>query len=173
MINGFKRDKQSITADWDAYHFSPIAGVVYKEVKNVIKDNGSLTELFRPEWFENTAIGQVFKVNLQPGAISAWHVHEVTIDRLSILLGTVKVVLYDTREDSPTKGLINEFKLSESRPGTVFIPPGVWHGVQNIHHRESMILNMVDVAYRYENPDHLRIPFNDPQVPYTFEKKGI
>jgi len=173
MIKDFKRDPQSITADWEPYNFSPINGVVHKEVRNVIKDNGYLTEMFRPEWFENTAIGQVFRVSLQPGAISAWHVHEETTDRLSIILGVVKVVLYDARPDSPTAGMINEFKLSENRPGTIFIPPGVWHGVQNIHYQGSAIINMVDKAYKYENPDHLRIPFNDPQIPYTFEKKSI
>ncbi|SMC80279.1 dTDP-4-dehydrorhamnose 3,5-epimerase family protein [Pedobacter nyackensis] len=173
MIKNFTKDKQNITADWEPINASMIEGVEFKEIRNVIKDNGYLTEMFRSEWFDNTEIGQVFRVHLQPGAISAWHAHAITVDRLSIIYGAVKVVLFDARPDSPTAGKINEFKLSEHRPGTVLIPPGVWHGVQNINHNASMILNMVDKAYVYENPDHLRIDFDDPQIPYTFEKRSI
>ena len=168
MIKNFQKDKQSIAADWSHVNQSTIDGVEFKEVLNVIKDNGHLTEMYRPDWFTPNPIRQVFRVYLQPKAISAWHVHEITTDHLSIVTGSIKVVLFDGRENSPTAGLLNEFKISELRPGTILIPPGVWHGIQNIHENASIILNMVDQEYRYENPDHLRIPFNDPQIPYTF-----
>ena len=173
MIQNFKKDKQSITADWEQVTQNLISGVEYKEVRNVIKDNGYLTEMYRSEWFSHTDINQVFRVYLQPGAISAWHAHEITTDHLSIISGTVKVVLFDGRKESSTAGMINEFKISAHRPGTLLIPPGIWHGVQNIHEDASLILNMVDKAYIYENPDHIRIESNDPQIPYTFDEKTI
>lgn len=173
MIKNFTQDQQSITSDWDIFNQSLIYGVEYKETKTVIKDSGTLTELFRPEWFSDANVAQVFRVTLYPNAISGWHAHLKTIDRLSILTGSVKIVLYDDRPESPTYQQINVFKIAEVRPGTVLIPPGVWHAVQNLHPNSSSIVNMVDTPYQYEQPDHVRIPINDPQIPYFFELKGI
>ena len=173
MITNATKDKQSILADWNRHNYPLIEGVEYKEVSNVIKHSGWLTELFRPEWFTNKEIDQVFKIALQPGVVSAWHKHPLTTDRLSIVTGIIGLVLFDDRVGSPTNGMINEFRLSELRPGTVQIPPGVWHGIQNLHHEISMLLNLTDKAYQYEDPDHWRIPFNDPQIPYLFDKNKI
>ncbi len=44
----------------------------------------------------------------------------------------MKVVLYDPREDSPTKGEVNEFFLGEHNPMLVQIPPLVYHGFKCI-----------------------------------------
>jgi dTDP-4-dehydrorhamnose 3,5-epimerase len=170
MIKNAKKESQSVTSDWNKFNSILIAGVIHKEVKNVIKDNGYLTELFRPEWFDgDAAVKQIFKVMLHPGGLSAWHQHRNTLDRIAVFSGTLKLVLFDGRKDSPTAGTINEFLLSDLRPGTVIIPAGVWHGVQNISSEPSFLINMVDLAYKYEDPDHWKVPANDPQIPYTFK----
>lgn len=170
MIKNAIKDEQSITSNWQKVNTPFIEGVEKKEVSNIIKNNGMLTELFRSEWFQsNNEVTQIFKVILQPGALSAWHVHKNTLDRISILYGVINLVLFDGRENSKTAGMINQFILSEHRPATVIIPAGVWHGIHNIDSRNSAILNMVDIAYVYEDPDHWRIAPDDPQIPYTFK----
>ena len=169
MLKNSKKNEQSVSSDWNVFNEKLIEGVFCKEVKNVIKNNGILTEIFRPEWFEDeNTIDQVFTILLQPGAISAWHLHTETKDRIAALSGTFKLVLFDDRENSPTRGLVNEFRLSEFRPATVVIPKGVWHGVQNLFHVPGIIINMVDKGYVYEDPDHWSLPFDDLQIPYTF-----
>ncbi len=163
------KDQQSITSDWDMLNQKLIEGVELKEVKSVMKDNGILTEVFRKEWFsEFQDVDQIFQIRMNPGAISGWHAHESTWDRIFVNLGTIKVVLYDSRQSSPTYGMINEFRLSEFRSGIVTIPPKVFHAVFNVAGKESALLNIVDVAYKYTDPDHWRIPIDDPSIPYKF-----
>jgi dTDP-4-dehydrorhamnose 3,5-epimerase len=41
--------------------------------------------------------------------------------------------------------------------------------VQNVHHAESRVLNLVDRAYSYEAPDHWSLPIDTEQIPYRFE----
>ena len=77
------------------------------------------------------------------------------------------MVLFDAREDSSTRGLVNEFRFGERRPGLVVIPPRVWHGVQNLSPGPSTILNLVDQAYEYEDPDHWRVPADSPEIPFS------
>jgi dTDP-4-dehydrorhamnose 3,5-epimerase len=169
LLPGSVKDKQSITADWQLTARSLIAGVRFHEIRNVIKGNGILTEIFRTDWnLGDQPVDQVFQVSLLPGGISAWHTHEVTTDRLFVSAGTARIVLYDAREGSSTHGCINEFRAAAERPMIVLIPPKVWHGVQCISAQPCLILNLVDRAYRYEDPDHWRVPQDSPEIPYRF-----
>jgi dTDP-4-dehydrorhamnose 3,5-epimerase len=167
-LPGAKKDAQSITRDWQPLQ-RLIDAVLVREVKQVLKNNGNLTEVFRADWnLGDTGIGQVFQNIFHPGGISAWHVHARTTDRIFVNLGHLKVVLYDAREGSPTYGLINEFRFGTSRPGLLVVPPGVWHGVHNLGDTDAGLLNLVDHAYDYESPDHWRLPPDSPLIPYSF-----
>jgi dTDP-4-dehydrorhamnose 3,5-epimerase len=171
LLPGATRDRQTITAEWNPANLTLIDGVRLREVRNVPKANGHLTEIYRRDWaLDDAPVDQIFQVVLVPGGISAWHAHGETIDRLFVIEGTARVVLYDAREGSPTRGLVNEFKLSALRPALVVIPPRVWHGVQNIGHEYARMLNVVDRAYDYSEPDHWRVPEDCPGIPYAFAR---
>ena len=169
LLTGAKKDRQSITSDWTLLK-SAIDGVRLKEVRNVPKQGGSLTEVFRRDWLlDDGVVDQVFQVILRTGEISTWHMHQYTLDRLFVSQGLVKIALYDGRRSSPTCGKIAEYRLGTIRSGLVVVPPGVWHAVQNIADEPSAILNLVDKAYAYEDPDHWRLPYDTTEIPYRFE----
>lgn len=169
LLRGATKDAQSITADWQPVQQKLIDGVVWNESRNVPTGYGYLTEIFRSEWQASSAIiTQIFQAVLRPGQINAWHSHAKTTDRFFVSYGLIHVVLYDGREDSPTYGLLNEFRLGTLRPAIITIPPKVWHGIQNIHTEISIILNLVDQAYSYENPDHWRVPADTAEIPFSF-----
>ncbi len=169
-LDGFK-DRQTVTVDWNSLD-EVIEGVRFKEVKNVVKGTGDvLCEIFRRDWLlDEGVVDQVFQSVLNPGAISAWHVHQLTTDRLFVSQGLLRVVLFDARNESSTYGRINEFRFGAVRPALLLIPPGVWHGVQNISNTPALLLDLVNEAYRYEDPDHWRLPVDTDQIPYRFER---
>jgi dTDP-4-dehydrorhamnose 3,5-epimerase len=168
---GGRKDTASITSDWNALQ-DPIAGLRIREVKNVLKSNGDvLCEIFRRDWLLDAGVvDQVFQSVMNPGSISAWHVHQHTTDRLFVSQGVLRIVLYDAREDSPTHARINEYRFGALRPALLIIPCGVWHGVQNISNTPALLLNLVDSAYCYEDPDHWRLPADTEKIPYRFER---
>jgi dTDP-4-dehydrorhamnose 3,5-epimerase len=90
------------------------------------------------------------------------------VDRLFVNDGVLKIVLYDGRDDSPTYERINVFHVGDARPTFLLIPPGVWHGVQNIGPKDALMLNFPSNAYNYEDPDHYRLPFDSPHIPYSW-----
>ena len=113
-------------------------------------------------------MAQVFQVVLEPAAISAWHVHQRATDRLFANHGQLKIVLFDARAGSATERRINVFRCGTGRPMLIVVPPGVWHGVQNVGASPASLLNLPDRAYAYEAPDHWRLPADTAQVPYSF-----
>lgn len=169
LLPNAKKDQQTITARWTPASMQLIDGVSVREVLNVPKSGGYLTEIFRAAWMDGPAhVDQVFQVALDPGAVSAWHAHAETTDRLFISTGKIRVVLYDAREGSATFGIINELVFGTLRPALIVVPPRVWHGIQNLSPQPSVALNLVDRAYDYEDPDHWRVPADSEEVPYRF-----
>ncbi len=173
-INGYLRgsvqDQQSVTKDWESLQ-PLIEGVELLEMKSVLKDNAYLTEIYREDWNLKSGVRHVFQEVLNPYAITAWHLHEHTTDRLFVGMGALKIVLYDAREGSKTQGLLNVFRLGSFRPGLVVIPPGIWHGIMNIAVGPTLVINLTDQEYEYEGPDHWRLPLDTDQIPYRFSEK--
>jgi dTDP-4-dehydrorhamnose 3,5-epimerase len=167
LLEGATRDGQSVTADWQPVGRQRIDGVEVVRITPVTKRAGVLTEVFRPEW-SGGIVGHVFQVLLMPGAISAWHAHLHTVDRLFVSSGSLTLALYDARRDSPTTGLVNEMHLSIARPELVIVPAGVWHGLIVTGCEPTILLNLPDAPYHYEAPDHYRLPPDTPQIPYRF-----
>jgi dTDP-4-dehydrorhamnose 3,5-epimerase len=169
-IVGAKADAQSVTADWQRVQ-DLIAGVKLHEVKNVPRSPGGyLTEVYRRDWqLDDLDVDQVFQSVLEPGQTTAWHAHRLTTDRIFVNWGMLTVVLYDARGQSRTFGRVNEFLFGSRRPAIVVIPPGVWHGIQNRGSEPAALLNLVDRAYSYDEPDHWRLPVDTPEIPYRFE----
>jgi dTDP-4-dehydrorhamnose 3,5-epimerase len=172
MIERATKDAQSVTADWDVLQ-DLIAGVSIREVRHVAKDNGYVTEAFRVDWdLDDSTVEQVFQVTLFAGAISAWHTHLRTTDRLFVSRGVMKIVLYDDRSESTTQGMLNVFRFGDFRPALLVVPQGVWHGIQNLTGTDSSVLNVVDRAYAYGEPDHWRLPQDSLEIPYRFGPPG-
>jgi dTDP-4-dehydrorhamnose 3,5-epimerase len=107
-----------------------------------------------------------------PRRIRAWGLHQRSTDRLFVVSGLVKIVVFDGRRDSPTKGSVNEFSVSEKTPGLLIIPPNLYHGWKNLGTTEAIIINMPTEMYDYESPDALDLPWDSETaariVPYRF-----
>jgi len=162
------QDEQLVTADWRSTA-DLIDGVVVHEVRNVPTRNGITTEVFRQDW--GIVAGEVthaIHVHFRAGAISAWHSHREKTDHLFVVAGLLRAVLYDDREGSPTRGMLNELHLSHSRPQLVVIPPRVFHGLQALGSEPAAFVNYFDRLYEYADPDDHRLPPDAPEIPYRF-----
>jgi dTDP-4-dehydrorhamnose 3,5-epimerase len=173
MLPGAQKDKQLVNEEWQKIE-QGLEGVVAREVLHVPRDHGIITETYRPEWDPTgLPIVHVYQSRLFPGAIGAWSCHEKAVDRLFVNAGHLKVVLFDGREDSPTFGRISELFVGDARPTFLVIPPGVWHGLQNLGSTDALILNYPTNAYKYTDPDHWRLPYDTEQIPYTWRAAGL
>jgi dTDP-4-dehydrorhamnose 3,5-epimerase len=168
LLPGAGRDRPSTTPDWRPSFETPIDGVQYIPVRAVATGYGQLIEMVRSEWLDGRAIEQVFTSLMRPGTISAWHAHSLTTDRLFVAAGLARIVLYDGRPTSPSYGAVNEFRLGPLSSGLVIIPPRVWHGVQAMAGEAALLVNAVDRAYDYADPDHWRVALDSPDIPYRF-----
>ncbi len=148
-----------------------IQGVKIKKLKVIPDERGRLMEMLRADDELFVKFGQVYLTAAYPGVVKGWHYHKKQYDNFVCVRGMMKVVLYDSREDSPTKGEVNEFFLGEQNPILVQIPPYVFHGFKCVSAYEAIIINTPSEPYHYDDPDEFRVPAHDPSIPYDWGRK--
>ncbi len=146
-----------------------IDGVWTKSLKVVPDERGRLMEILRADDDGFKRFGQVYMTTNYPGVVKAWHFHEVQDDNVTCVRGMIKLVLYDDREGSPTKGVVNEFFVGEHNPLLVQVPAGVYHGWKGISTEESIVINIPSETYNYAEPDEHRKPWDTPDIPYDWD----
>ena len=57
----------------------------------------------------------VYSDLVRPGQVKGWARHDVKVDRYTLIVGDLLVLMYDARAESPTHGLTQSVVLSPSR----------------------------------------------------------
>ena len=148
-----------------------IVGVKTKLLKVIPDERGRLMEILRSDEEIFMRFGQVYMTTAFPGVVKGWHYHKVQYDNMIVVKGMMKIVLYDSRKDSPTHKEVNEFFLGDYNPQLLQIPPLVFHGFKCVSESEALVINIPTEAYNYSLPDEYRVPPDDNDIPYDWNRK--
>ena len=158
-------------AKYQAASRARIDGVKVRDLRVIPDERGWLMEILRADDAEFfTKFGQVYISATYPGVVKAWHYHTEQVDNFACIAGMVKLVLVDTREDSPTRGTVNEYFLGTQRPMLVQVPNLVYHGWKCISTEPSLVVNVPNEPYDYAAPDEYRIEPHGT-LPYDWTRK--
>ena len=140
-----------------------IHGVQVKAFTVRPDDRGFLMEMLREDEPIFERFGQVYVTGCRCGVVKGWHYHKEQTDHFVCVSGTALVVLYDPREDSHTRGAVQEVVLHSPPspdPGPLLlkVPRLVIHGFTAHGCEEARIVNVPTPAYRRANPDEYRWP---------------
>jgi len=148
-----------------------INGVQVKQLRWIPDERGKLMEMLRCDDPMFEKFGQVYVTTCYPGEVKAWHYHQNQADNMVVVKGMAKVALYDQRENSPTKGLVNEFFMGEDNPMLIHIPALVLHGFKAYSSEPAYVVNTVTQHYNHKEPDEFRIDPFDNDIPYDWALK--
>jgi dTDP-4-dehydrorhamnose 3,5-epimerase len=148
-----------------------IDGVKLKKLKVIPDERGRLMEILRSDGEFFTKFGQLYITTAYPGVVKAWHYHKKQTDNFCVVKGMMKIVVYDEREGSPTKGEVNEFFIGEHSPSLLQIPKGLWHGFKCISETEAICINCPTEVYNHKEPDEFRADPHKSHIPYDWNRK--
>jgi len=144
-----------------------IEGVKILTIRNFVGENGDFSELLRlnesgeAEILPGFKPRQINRSKQYNKAIKAWHLHYkqdeiwyVPPDE-HLLLG-----LWDVREGSTTKGILQKIPLGGGNSVAVFIPQGVAHGAANFSGKKANVYYFVSNQFNPEDPDEHRLPWD-------------
>ena len=148
-----------------------IEGVKVKNLRVIPDERGWLMEILRCDDPMFTSFGQVYVTTAYPGVVKGWHYHKKQLDSFVVVKGMLKLVLYDGRPGSKTKGEVNEFFIGEHNQLLVQTPNNVYHGFKGISDTETIVINAPTEAYNAKKPDEFRLPAHTKEIPYEWGRK--
>ena len=85
-------------------------------------NRGTVCEIVSDDWDDKPLV-HVYEITIRPGVIKGWVKHDLQDDRLFMAAGSLRVVLYDDREDSPTRGLVTSSASTTTPERSCRSPP--------------------------------------------------
>jgi dTDP-4-dehydrorhamnose 3,5-epimerase len=110
--------------------------------------------------------GEIYFSTVYPGVVKGWHLHREMTLNYAVPSGMVKLVCYDDRERSRTKGNVVELHIGELNYALVTIPPMVWNGFKGEGTGAALVANCSTIAHRPDEIERLD-PF-DNDIPYDW-----
>jgi dTDP-4-dehydrorhamnose 3,5-epimerase len=146
---------------------APIDGVVVTALRQITDDRGSVLHMLRSDASDFERFGECYFSEVLPGAVKAWKRHRLQTQNLVVPVGRVRLVIYDVREISPSRGKL--FVAELGRPDAYFrvrIPPGLWYGFACISESPALLANCADRPH--EAAESETLPLSDPAIPYSW-----
>lgn len=84
----------------------------------------------------------------------------------------LKIVLCDTREKSPTKGVIQECFIGDENYALVHIPPGIANASKAISGEFAIFCNVASMPHD-PNIKYTRIDPDSGEIPYDWNKRNF
>jgi dTDP-4-dehydrorhamnose 3,5-epimerase len=118
-------------------------------------------------WFEK--FGEIYFSVVYPGVIKGWHLHRRMTLNYAVVSGMIKLVLYDDREGSPTRGELVEIFTGEDNYALITIPPGLWNGLKGMGAKPAIVANCATEPHDPE--EIIRLDPFSKEIPYNWEVK--
>jgi len=143
-----------------------IQGVRIIPLRVIADERGKIMHMLKrtdPHFME---FGEIYFSCAWPGTVKAWHTHTSMTLHNAVLSGRVKLVMYDLREDSPTRGMIQEVFLGEDNYCLVQIPPGIANGYKA--YGDKMVILANCATEPHDPREILRMDPFTPEIPYEW-----
>lgn len=146
-----------------------IEGVKIIPLKKIMDERGIVMHMLKVTDSHFEQFGEIYFSCIFPNAIKGWHIHTKMTLNYAVIVGNIKLVLYDKREDSPTYGQLQEIFMGEDNYILVQIPPGIVNGFKAVGMKKAIVANC---ATHPHDPDEIiRIDPFDNEINYNWDIK--
>jgi len=147
-----------------------IEGVVIKKLKKIPDERGTILKMQQSSDEEFKGFGEIYFSTVYPGVVKGWHLHEETYLNYVVIKGMIKLVLFDDRENSPTKGEIQEIYIGDQNYCLAQIPPMVWNSFKGIGNTEAIVADLTNLTHKEDRMRRLD-PHENEIIKYDWERK--
>lgn len=146
-----------------------IKGVIIKPLRKIADERGCIMHMLRNDDQEFKQFGEIYFSTIYPGVIKGWHVHKEMALNYAVIKGNIKLVLFDGREGSATKGEVQEIFMGDNNFCLVQIPLGVVNGFKGVGTEEAIVANCSTLPHSKD--EIIRIDPFTKEIPYSWDIK--
>lgn len=142
-----------------------IEGVQVAPRRVIPDDRGKVLHMLKRTDPEFEEFGEIYFSVVYPGVVKGWHLHRRMVIHYAVPSGMIKLVLYDDRAGSATRGQLQEVYLGEDNHCLVKVPVGVWNGFKGVGVAPAIVANCATIPHdpaeiERMDPHHSSIPYD-------------
>jgi dTDP-4-dehydrorhamnose 3,5-epimerase len=139
-------------------------------LRRIPDERGTILHMLKCTDAHFQQFGEIYFSTVYPGVIKAWHKHREMTLNYACVEGRIKLVLYDDRPDSPSRGELMELFIGQDDYSLVIIPPGIWNGFKGMSFPHAVVANC---ATHLHDPSEMeRLEFSSAAIPYDWAVKN-
>ena len=138
-------------------------------LKKIADERGTVLHMLKRTDPVFDRFGEIYFSSVYPGVIKGWHMHKVMTLNYTVIVGMIKLVLYDGRKSSSTFGRIDELFIGEDNYVLVTIPPRIWNGFKGIGTEQAIVANCT--THPYDPEEIVRKDPYDSAIVYDWSLK--
>ncbi len=146
-----------------------IDGIQIHPLRRIPDERGTILHMLKASDEHFQSFGEIYFSTVYPGVIKGWHIHTRMTLNYAVPSGRIKMVLYDDRAESPTKGEVQEIFLGADHYALVIVPPLIWNGFKGMGTEPAIVANCATIPH---DPGEIqRLDPFDPAIPYDWALK--
>lgn len=147
-----------------------IDGVQVVPLKRIPDERGTVFHMLRRTDPHFREFGEIYFSTVYRDVIKGWHKHAKMALNYACIHGRIKLVLFDDRAGSPTKGELMEIFLGPDNYALVCIPENVWNGFKGMA-PESIVANCATQPHEIARDGSSRMSPFSKDIPYDWAVK--
>lgn len=148
-----------------------IEGVILTPLKQILDERGKVMHMLRKDDVVFKKFGEIYFSCVHSGIIKGWHLHKKMILNYAVIYGKIKLVLFDDRKNSKTRGQTNELFLGPENYQLVTIPPNIWNAFQGLGTETSIVANCSTITH--DAKEIVGLDPYDKKIPYKWDSKIV
>lgn len=145
---------------------SGIEGVKRFPLRRIQDERGFVMHMLRADDPHFEGFGEIYFSAIYPGVVKGWHLHSRMTINYAVVVGTIKLVLYDQRPGSPSHGTLQEVVFGQIDYQLVRVPPGVVNGFTAVGGTTAVVANCASIPH--DPAEITRIDPFTPSIPYDW-----
>jgi dTDP-4-dehydrorhamnose 3,5-epimerase len=147
-----------------------IDGVSIVPLRRLADDRGMVMHMLRADDAHFDRFGEIYFSLVHPGALKAWRLHRRITLNYAVPMGTIRLVLFDDRPASSSRGRVLERVIGELDYCLVTIPPGIWSGFRGESPGPALVANCATEPH--DPAEEERREPRSSEIPYQWPGRG-
>lgn len=119
----------------------PVDGFQLIPLRRIPDDRGTVSHMLRATDPHFSQFGEIYFSSIHPGIVKGWHWHREMSLHYACIVGQIKLVVFDSRPNSPTRGHLQEAFIGEANYALAIVPPEVWNGFRCVGPTTAIVAN--------------------------------
>ena len=147
-----------------------IDGLLRIPLRRIPDERGTIMHMLRADDPHYVEFGEIYFTTVYEDVVKGWHKHREMTLNYACVFGRIKLVVYDDRPKSSTRGTVEEIFLGPDDHSLVVIPPGLWTGFKGMTGPFAIVANCC--THTHDPSRTTRLDPFDNAIPYDWAVKN-